>query len=403
MDFKAYIKGKRKGKEAHIIERAAGHDPFLRDAIDGFDAVEGDHLSSIEFLEKQVKALSKPRTRRFQPLFWYSSAATILLLLALWVFYPTTEKTDYLADENNTSINSDIEVSTNDSVENSVNTQKIEKLTNDKPAKQIAQSKSRNIPHESDLAVAKPVVAEKKSDALPDEMDNGKLVIPENTVDAVAQRTDVFGMRTMSASKNAVGMAQIADDNKLRGRVIDENGEPIIGATITFKDTYKSVLTDINGNFVIDVPKNNNRPLVLSYIGYETKEVAVNEPTIEVKMQADQLALNEVVVVGYGSQKRTSRVGSVARVDNEVRKTPSEPIFGEKEFLRFYEVLRTKSICNTRKESLTARFYIDENGNATELQIEKASCDAMAEEFRRIVAQSPAWTKRDRIIVFKYE
>lgn len=403
MDFKAYIKGKRKGKEAHNIERAAGHDPFLRDAIDGFDAVEGDHLSSIEFLEKQVEALSKPRTRRFQPLFWYSSAATILLLLALWVFYPTNEKTDYLADENNTSINSDIEVSTNDSVENSVNTQKIEKLTNDKPAKQIAQSKSRNIPHESDLAVAKPVVAEKKSDALPDEMDNGKLVIPENTVDAVAQRTDVFGMRTMSASKNAVGMAQIADDNKLRGRVIDENGEPIIGATITFKDTYKSVLTDINGNFVIDVPKNNNRPLVLSYIGYETKEVAVNEPTIEVKMQADQLALNEVVVVGYGSQKRSSRVGSVARVDNEVRKTPSEPIFGEKEFLRFYEVLRTKRICNTRKESLTARFYIDENGNATELQIEKASCDAMAEEFRRIVAQSPAWTKRDRIIVFKYE
>lgn len=403
MDFKAYIKGKRKGKEAHNIERAAGHDPFLRDAIDGFDAVEGDHFASIEFLEKQVEALSKPRTRRFQPLFWYSSAATILLLLALWVFYPTTEKTDYLADENNTSINSDIEVSTNDSVENSVNTQKIEKLTNDKPAKQIAQSKSRNIPHESDLAVAKPVVAEKKSDALPDEMDNGKLVIPENTVDAVAQRTNVFGMRTMSASKNAVGMAQIADDNKLRGRVIDENGEPIIGATITFKDTYKSVLTDINGNFVIDVPKNNNRPLVLSYIGYETKEVAVNEPTIEVKMHADQLALNEVVVVGYGSQKRTSRVGSVARVDNEVRKTPSEPIFGEKEFLRFYEVLRTKSICNTRKESLTARFYIDENGNATELQIEKASCDAMAEEFRRIVAQSPAWTKRDRIIVFKYE
>ena len=403
MDFKAYIKGKRKGKEAHNIERAAGHDPFLRDAIDGFDAVEGDHFASIEFLEKQVEALSKPRTRRFQPLFWYSSAATILLLLALWVFYPTTEKTDYLADENNTSINSDIEVSTNDSVENSVNTLKIETLTNDKPAKQIAQSKNRNIPYESDLAVAKPVVAEKKSDALPDEIDNGKLVIPENTVDAVAQRTDVFGMRTMSASKNAVGMAQIADDNKLRGRVIDENGEPIIGATITFKDTYKSVLTDINGNFVIDVPKNNNRPLVLSYIGYETKEVAVNEPTIEVKMQADQLALNEVVVVGYGSQKRTSRVGSVARVDNEVRKTPSEPIFGEKEFLRFYEVLRTKSICNTRKESLTARFYIDENGNATELQIEKASCDAMAEEFRRIVAQSPAWTKRDRIIVFKYE
>lgn len=403
MDFKAYIKGKRKGKEAHNIERAAGHDPFLRDAIDGFDAVEGDHFASIEFLEKQVEALSKPRTRRFQPLFWYSSAATILLLLALLVFYPTTEKTDYLADENNTSINSDIEVSTNDSVENSVNTKKIETLTNDKPAKQIAQSKNRNIPHESDLAVAKPVVAEKKSDALPDEIDNGKLVIPENTVDAVAQRTDVFGMRTMSASKNAVGMAQIADDNKLRGRVIDENGEPIIGATISFKDTYKSVLTDINGNFVIDVPKNNNRPLVLSYIGYETKEVAVNEPTIEVKMQADQLALNEVVVVGYGSQKRTSRVGSVARVDNEVRKTPSEPIFGEKEFLRFYEVLRTKSICNTRKESLTARFYIDENGNATELQIEKASCDAMAEEFRRIVAQSPAWTNRDRIIVFKYE
>jgi hypothetical protein len=404
MDFKAYIKGKRKGKEAHNIERAAGHDSFLRDAIDGFDAVEGDHLSSIEYLEKQVETLSKPRNRRFQPLFWYSSAATILLLLALWIFFPSNDRTDYLANESKPALPSEIEFVREDSVDKPAATPEVEPMTIETPKKIIAQSTSPKNTVKKEIALAEPIVVlNETEDPQVPATTQARLAQPETLVMARPTKAESNEMIISApVAQSAPTVAANVLGNKIQGRVLDENGEALVGVSVSFKDTYKSTITDNNGHFVLEIPKNNNRPLVLSYVGYETKELSVNESNIEVKMQADQLALNEVVVVGYGSQKRTSRVGSVARVDNQEKKSTTEPIFGEKEFLRFYEVLRTKRICNTKKESLTARFYIDEKGKATELQIEKASCEAMAEEFRRIVAQSPAWTKRDRIVIFRF-
>ena len=120
-------------------------------------------------------------------------------------------------------------------------------------------------------------------------------------------------------------MASVTQANiiKARGTVVDDNNEPLIGATVTVKGAKGGTITDIDGNFVIDVPANGT--LVVSYVGYESKEFAVNgrEDLGQLQMKSDQTMLDQVVVVGYGTQKKADLTGSVAVVNTEELKRVS--------------------------------------------------------------------------------
>lgn len=95
------------------------------------------------------------------------------------------------------------------------------------------------------------------------------------------------------------------------GVVEDDSGEPLIGASVKLKsDPAKAVLTDIDGNYKMDVPDLKNAVLVVSYVGYDNQEVKVNgRNTVNITMQNNDNVLEEVVVVGYGQQKKASIVG----------------------------------------------------------------------------------------------
>ena len=101
----------------------------------------------------------------------------------------------------------------------------------------------------------------------------------------------------------------------LKGSVIDENGEPVIGATVVDKaNNANATITDFDGNFVIKV--NAGQTIVVSYIGYETQEVAAKDG-MTIKLQPDNKVLDEVVVVGYGIQKKSSVTGAISQVKPE--------------------------------------------------------------------------------------
>lgn len=103
---------------------------------------------------------------------------------------------------------------------------------------------------------------------------------------------------------------------KVTGTVVDNTGEPIIGANIKVKGTDSGTITDIDGNFSIDVTPND--VLIFSFIGYTDKEITIgNQTTIHVTMEENTQMLNEVVVVGFGSQKKVNLTGSVAVVDSK--------------------------------------------------------------------------------------
>ena len=97
------------------------------------------------------------------------------------------------------------------------------------------------------------------------------------------------------------------------GTVIDMNGEPVIGANIVEKGTTNGIITDVNGEFSLQVSP--DAVLQISYIGYNTREVAVNnQSSITIKLTEDTQAIEEIVVVGYGVQKRENLTGAVSAI-----------------------------------------------------------------------------------------
>ena len=106
------------------------------------------------------------------------------------------------------------------------------------------------------------------------------------------------------------------------GTVVDESNEPVIGAGVLVKNTVTGVLTDLDGHYSIRLD-NANVVLVFSYLGYTTQEISVGGRTeINVQLQPDSDQLDEVVVVGYGVQKKESVVGAISTVDVTNLKVP---------------------------------------------------------------------------------
>ena len=111
-------------------------------------------------------------------------------------------------------------------------------------------------------------------------------------------------------------LVAFAQGHQISGTVIDGTGEPIIGANVLEVGTTNGVITDIDGNFKLSVQP--NAKIQVSFIGYITQTVTVgSQSNIKVTLKEDAQALDEVVVVGYGVQKKSDVTGSVGSVNSD--------------------------------------------------------------------------------------
>lgn len=112
-------------------------------------------------------------------------------------------------------------------------------------------------------------------------------------------------------------IATIVNQQKtISGKVVDENGEPIIGANIVVKGTTIGIITDINGEFTLQVPSDQSI-LEISYIGYKSVEISVKgQKSLDIRLMSDAENLDEVIVVGYGTQKKVNLTGAVQNVSS---------------------------------------------------------------------------------------
>ena len=113
-----------------------------------------------------------------------------------------------------------------------------------------------------------------------------------------------------------VSTTAMAQSVTVTGNVTDQTGEVVIGASILEKGTSNGTITDFDGNFFISVDA--NATLVISYVGYQTQEVALKgKKVVNVVMSEDAQLLQEVVAVGYGTQTKKEITGSVSSVKAE--------------------------------------------------------------------------------------
>ena len=127
----------------------------------------------------------------------------------------------------------------------------------------------------------------------------------------------------LSVSPVSVKAAVTQQTIKVKGQVVDQDGEPLIGATIRVKGATSGSVTDIDGNFQIDAPA--NATLLISYVGFKDREIAVRGRAIieSIQLEPDSHVLDQVVVVGYGTQKKADLTGSVSIVNADELKRVS--------------------------------------------------------------------------------
>lgn len=110
--------------------------------------------------------------------------------------------------------------------------------------------------------------------------------------------------------------SQQQNKKRVTGNVTDTNGEPVIGASVLEKGTTNGTITDFEGNFELNI---QGSTLVVSFIGYQTQEIAVDKKSsVKVILKEDSEMLDEIVVVGFGSQKKVNLTGAVATVSADV-------------------------------------------------------------------------------------
>jgi len=187
----------------------------------------------------------------------------------------------------------------------------------------------------------------------------------------------------------------------ITGKVTDDTGEALPGATVVVKGTSVGAVTNARGEYTITLPENSNKAtLAFSFIGYDTTEKQIDSLTapsvaLNIQMKTDAKALSEVVVVGYGTQSKSSVTGAIAY---------AKPSSGFKAFrkyvqqnLKYPEAAKEKKV----KGRVVVGFTVNPNGVLSDFRIIKSlspECDA---EALRLIKEGPAWepTKKDEVAV----
>lgn len=120
----------------------------------------------------------------------------------------------------------------------------------------------------------------------------------------------------LSAGVKSDKIQQVGNNRIIKGTILDATGMPVIGANVMVKGTTNGTITDMDGKFSLEVDK--NAILVVSYIGYANQEIKVgNQTNLSIALKEDAEALDELVVVGYGTQKKVNLTGAVASVKSD--------------------------------------------------------------------------------------
>ena len=398
-----YIRGLRKGKEAHRLEKESMQDPFLADAMDGYNQVEGNHEQRIEKLRMQVSAHSAKKKNTYA--ITWSIAACLIIGFGISSYFLFLKK----------SMTDEVFIA-----EESVSTKLAEPAAPPTPAipatptvpatpqKEIALAttkvKTDSTPISEITADKKDMIAKIQTTSQPQGAPVAAVPMMEEVSEETAALQEVVATIDTfeSESDKKMKMAKVAtilpQNNMIKGRVTDEKGEPLIGASVTYKGTNIGTITNMNGEFSL-VKKDDKKRLTAEYIGYDPVEIRVDTSrTMLIAMNENKQTLNEVVVVGYGAKKnkKSTTLGSVVKVEEQAEKeiTP-QPVIGKRSYQKYLKenlVRPTDDNCKDIKGKVVLSFFVDEEGKPQNITVIHGLCEFADKEAIRLVKEGPKWT-----------
>lgn len=213
----------------------------------------------------------------------------------------------------------------------------------------------------------------------------------EETSDQMVAATDEEVIMTTGASDpesvkkmRIAKMAVIPTNDIIKGKVTDQKGEPLIGASVMYKGTNIGTVTDVNGEFSL-LKKAENKQLTAQYIGYDPVEVPVDTSrTMLIAMNEDQKGLSEVVVVGHGDQ-----------IKRQIKITLPNPVDGKRKYLKYLKknlVRPTDETCAQVKGKVVLTFLVNRDGRPFHIKVKKSLCESSDKEAIRLVQEDPDWT-----------
>jgi hypothetical protein len=181
--------------------------------------------------------------------------------------------------------------------------------------------------------------------------------------------------------------------------VVDETGAPVLGAAIKAENSFNATITDLDGNFRLSIPNQDKAKIEASYIGYESTKLNLTADTVLITLKPNNLALNEVVVIGYGTRKMSSVTGAITSSQLEGKlsgvQTKGNYSFGETDFKAFFNQNKRRNMCVNVQGELKANFEINAEGKAENIVIISSNCLELNDEFKRLLAISPVWTRKN--------
>ena len=401
-----YIRGLRKGKEAHRLEKESMQDPFLADAMDGYNQVEGNHEQRIEKLRMQVSAHSAKKKSTYA--ITWSIAACLIIGFGISSYFLFLKKsmTDevFIAEESvsiklaepaappTPAIPATPTVPATPQKEIALATTKVK--TDSTPISEITARQ----------ADKKDMIAKIQATSQPQQ---GVPVATVPVMEEVSEETaalqevvatmDTFESESDKKMKLAKVATILPQNNMIKGRVTDGKGEPLIGASVTYKGTNIGTITNMNGEFSL-VKKDDKKRLTAQFIGYDPVEIRVDTSrTMLIAMNENKQALNEVVVVGYGAKKNKKSVtaGTVVKGNEQANKdiTP-QPVIGKRKFQKYLKenlVRPTDEKCAQVKGKVVLTFLVNKEGRPFSIKVKESLCESSDKEAIRLIQEGPDW------------
>ena len=412
-NFLDYSGGQMTGGERNMFEKDLQKDPFESDAAEGLSTLSREEaLQDMEEIKNRLSFRTGKSTVRSNRFIFYRAAAAVaaIFIVGTLIVLLTSDLSQVFQQsavtENNQSDKENIikgeektepVIFEEPSIETEVETINAPDVTDHKTVTGIS-GKDSEITSEAVVdmemqATGEAVYQVKMDDDLP----------AEAAIEAVPLN------KGLKPSTNEAGriITRKYVDNYVRGVVISSEDQlPLPGATVKIRGATAGTYTDQNGNFELPIMPDTNITLVAEYIGMEQNEVNLDKSdNVQITLSPSETALDEVVVIGYGVQKKSNITGAISAI--EMNESPDyqlpSPVTGNRKYKEYIQENLQYPAGDTTftRAVVVLNFIIAENGRPKNIFVLKSPGKSFSEEAIRLLVSGPDWypAKREGEII----